>query len=88
MTGASQTQHTFAKASQRKKFENHCSRLSNNKPFREQGTKLLFKLEGAPAKIESKSGVWSVDKVTCSSSEREVDAEAAKSFRSSLRLTF
>ena len=24
MTGASQAQHTFAKASQRKKFENHC----------------------------------------------------------------
>ena len=27
MTGASQAQHTFAKASQRKKFENHCTNL-------------------------------------------------------------
>ena len=51
---------------------------------RRDGTTLRFKLEGAPARIESKSGVWLVDKVPCLSSEREDDAEAAKSFRSSL----
>ena len=40
-------------------------KLSNGKPFREQGTALPFKLEGDLAIIESKSGVWSVDKVPC-----------------------